>query len=116
MQSRTDSFGKAVMKHHTALNKLHKAFKAKLPRVEIIRLENAVKSTIKTLNLSFQAELNKYYPHSAGKRGTIMTNSERAIGMAKGVKTYQPLNIANASQFGKVLTFAKTANYVGKVA
>jgi hypothetical protein len=46
MQSRTDSFGKAVMKHHTALQKLHEGFKAKLPRVEIMRLENAVKSTI----------------------------------------------------------------------
>ena len=43
-----------------------------------------------------------------------MTNSQRAIGMAKGVKTYQPLNITNGAQFGKVLTFAKAANYVGK--
>lgn len=114
MQSRLDSFGKAVMKHHTALNKLHEGFKAKLPRVEIMRLENTVRSTIKALNESFKAELNKYFPHSAGKRGTIMTNSRRAIGMAKGVKTYQPLNITNGVQFGKVLTFAKAANYVGK--
>jgi hypothetical protein len=114
MQSRLDSFGKAVMKHHMALNKLHEGFKAKLPRIEIMRLENTVKSTIKALNQSFKAELNKYFPHSAGKRGTIMTSSERAIGMAKGVKTYQPLNITNGAQFGKVLTFAKAANYVGK--
>jgi hypothetical protein len=114
MQSRLDSFGKAVMKHHMALNKLHEGFKAKLPRLEIMRLENTVKSTIKALNQSFKAELNKYFPHSAGKRGTIMTSSERAIGMAKGVKTYQPLNITNGAQFGKVLTFAKAANYVGK--
>ena len=114
MQSRLDSFGKAVMKHHIALNKLHEGFKAKLPRIEIVRLENTVKSTVKALNHSFKAELAKYFPHSAGRRGTIMTNAERAIGMAKGVKTYQPLNITNATQFGKVLTFAKAANYVGK--
>ncbi|WP_426370214.1 hypothetical protein [Pseudocolwellia sp. HL-MZ7] len=38
MQSRLDSFGKAVMKHHMALNKLHEGFKAKLPRAEIMRL------------------------------------------------------------------------------
>ncbi|MBU2870360.1 hypothetical protein [Colwellia sp. E2M01] len=114
MQSRLDSFGKAVMNHHMALNKLHEGFKAKLPRAEIMRLENTVKSTVKALNQSFQAELTKYFPHSAGRRGTIMTNADRAIGMAKGAKTYQPLNIANGVQFGKVLTFAKAANYVGK--
>lgn len=114
MQSRLDSFGKAVIKHHEALNKLHEGFKAKLPRAEIMRLENTVKSTVKTLNQSFQAELTKYFPHSAGRRGTIMTNAERAIGMAKGVKTYQPLNITNGLQFGKVLTFSKAANYAGK--
>jgi len=114
MQSRLDSFGKAVMKHHMALNKLHEGFKAKLPRAEIMRLENTVKSTIKVLNQSFQTELNKYFPHSAGRRGTIMTSSERAIGMARGAKTYQPLNVANGVQFGKVLSFAKVADVAGK--
>jgi hypothetical protein len=88
MQSRLDGFGKAVVKHHIALNNLHQGFVAKLPRIEITKLESAVKSTVKTLNLSFQTELNKYFPYSAGRRGTIMTSSERAIGMARGVKTY----------------------------
>jgi hypothetical protein len=114
MQSRLDNFGKAVMKHQEALIKLHEGFKAKLPRADITRLENTVKSTVKALNKSFKAELAKYFPHSAGKRGTIMTNSDRAIGMAKGAKTYQPLNISSGAQFGKVLTFAKAANFVGK--
>jgi len=113
-QSRLDSFGKAVIKHHVALNKLHQGFAAKLPRIEITRLENTVKSTVKALNTSFQTELNKYYPHSAGRRGTIMTNADRAIGMAKGAKTYQPLNISNGAQFSKVLNFSKVANYAGK--
>jgi hypothetical protein len=113
-QSRLDSFGKAVIKHHVALNKLHQGFTAKLPRIEITRLENTVKSTVKALNTSFQTELNKYYPHSAGRRGTIMTNADRAIGMAKGAKTYQPLNISNGAQFSKVLNFSKAANYAGK--
>ena len=114
MQSRLDSFGKAVIKHHIALNNLHQGFAAKLPRIEITKLESVVRSTVKTLNLSFQTELNKYFPHSAGRRGTIMTSAERAIGMAKGVRTFQPLNITNDTQFGKVLTFAKAANYAGK--
>ena len=114
MQSRLDGFGKAVVKHHIALNKLHQGFAAKLPRVEIMRLESAVKSTIKNLNLRFQTELNKYFPHSAGRRGTIMTSSERAIGMARGVKTYQALNITNGAQFGKVLNFARIADVAGK--
>lgn len=113
-ESRLDSFGKAVMKHHIALNKLHQGFVANLPRIEITRLEGTVKSTIKALNESFKTELNKYFPHSAGRRGTIMTNSDRAIGMAKGAKTYQPLNITNSAQFSKVLNFSKVANYAGK--
>jgi hypothetical protein len=113
-QSRLDSFGKAVIKHHVALNKLHQGFAAKLPRIELSRLENTVKSTVKALNTSFQTELNKYYPHSAGRRGTIMTNADRAIGMAKGARTYQSLNISNGAQFSKVLNFSKVANYAGK--
>jgi hypothetical protein len=113
-QSRLDSFGKAVVKHHIALNNLHQGFAAKLPRLEITRLESTVKSTIKILNASFKTELNKYFPHSAGSRGTIMTNADRAIGMAKGAKTYQPLNINNGAQFSKVLNFSKVANYAGK--
>lgn len=114
MQSRLDGFGKAVIKHHIALNELHKGFAAKLPRIEIMRLESTVKSTIKTLNVSFQTELNRYFPHSAGRRGTIMTNADRAIGMAKGAKTYQPLSIASGAQFSQVLNFSKVANYAGK--
>jgi hypothetical protein len=113
-QSRLDSFGKTVIKHHVALNKLHQGFAAKLPRIEITRLENTVKMTVKALNTSFQTELNKYFPHSAGRRGTIMTNADRAIGMAKGARTYQPLNISNGAQFSKVLNFSKAANYAGK--
>ena len=43
-----------------------------------------------------------------------MTNADRAIGMAKGAKTYQPLSIASGAQFSQVLNFSKVANYAGK--
>lgn len=114
VESRLSSFGKAVNRHHIALNTLHQGFAAKRPKIEIMRLENAVKSTIHDLNLNFKKELNKYFPHSAGKRGTVMTSAERAIGMARGVKTYEPLNISTGAQFDKVLSFAKASNYTGK--
>jgi len=115
LESRFMGFAKASVKYQQALENLHKAYKAKVRGIELLKLEQAVTSLHRELNAKFGVELNKYMGNvKASRRGTVWSNPERGINIAKGARNVRPLDLSSTRAFEIIKRFEKVANVGGK--
>lgn len=113
MESRMSQFAKSALKYQRALEKVRAAHIAKVPKMELTKLEQKARLLHKEFNARFQAEINKYMG-KAGKRGNVWTNAERGINQAKGAKTSKPIMLSSLKEFNLIRKFEKVANVGGK--
>ncbi|WDE06961.1 hypothetical protein SG34_008755 [Thalassomonas viridans] len=113
LSNRLSAFSKSVIASQQKLEQVREAFKAKVPKLELLKFEQAAKNQIKDMNVKFQAELTKYMGNAkASARGTPWSNPDRAINIAKSSRTTTPIELYNAKEMQMVKDFG----LVGKLA
>ncbi|WDE03698.1 hypothetical protein SG34_020265 [Thalassomonas viridans] len=115
LESRFMGFAKASVKYQQALENLHKAYKAKVRGLELVKLEQTVTSLNRELNTKFGTELNKYMGSAkASGRGTVWSSSERGINIAKSARNVKSLDLSSTRSFEIIKRFEKIARRGGK--
>ncbi|WDE13507.1 hypothetical protein [Thalassomonas haliotis] len=115
LENRFMGFAKASVKYQEALENLQKAYKAKVRGIELVKLEQTAKSLHSDLISKFEVELNKYMGVAkASRRGTVWSNPERGINIAKGARNAQPIDLSSTRAFEIIKRFEKAANWGGK--
>lgn len=114
LDTRLSNFAKSANKVAQALEKVREGAQAKIPKAQMMRLEQNARALGKDFNFRFQTELNKYVGHVKGKRGTVYRNIERGINKAKSSRTIKPIQFTSAPDFQSLRAFEKGANILGK--
>ncbi|WDE13496.1 hypothetical protein [Thalassomonas haliotis] len=115
LESRLTGFAKASIQYQQALDTLQKAYQAKVRGIELVKLEQAATSLNKELNAKFGAELNKYMGSAkAGRRGTVWSNPERGVNLAKSARNAKPIDLSSTRSFAVIKRFEKVARRGGK--
>lgn len=97
-----------------ALEKVREGAKAKLPKHQMMVLEKNVRTLSKDFNNKFQAEINKYVIRVKNKKGTVYTNAQRGIDIAKSGRTVKPIQFTSTTAFQNLRSFEAGANFLGK--
>ncbi|MFC3149527.1 hypothetical protein ACFOEK_00650 [Litoribrevibacter euphylliae] len=113
MESRMSVFAKSALNYQKALEQVRAAHIAKVPKMELMKLEQKARMLHKEFHARFQAEINKYMG-KVGKRGNVWTNAERGINQAKGARTSKPIMLSSMKEFNLVRNFERASNYGGK--
>ncbi|WP_281556821.1 hypothetical protein [Thalassomonas sp. RHCl1] len=115
LETRLTGFARAAIKYQQALKNLHKAYKAKVRGIELVKLEQTVTSLNRELNTKFGAELNKYMGNAtASRRGTVWSNPQRGINIAKSARNAKSIELSTTRSFEIIKRFEKAANIGGK--
>jgi hypothetical protein len=112
-QTRAESFIGLSKKYQAALENVRRAYKAKMPRHEILKLEQNAATLHKELNYKFKNLLTRYAP-KAGSKGNVWTNAQRGINQAKSARNYKPIQLNNSQtykQVGRLVSKAKWTGY-----
>lgn len=112
--TRLSNFSKAANKLQEALEKVRAGSQAKIPKAQMMMLEQHARTLGKDFNLKFQAELNKYVGRVKSKRGSVYSNIQRGINKAKSNRTIKPIQFTSTSSFQNLRAFEKGANMLGK--
>ncbi|GAD03600.1 hypothetical protein [Agarivorans albus] len=98
LQSRSAQFGDKVSAYEKSLMEVRRGYKAKLPRLQLMKLESDARAAWKALNDLFKAELIKATAKVKARKGTVFTNPQRAIDKAKGNRTDASIKLSNAKE------------------
>ncbi|QUM85719.1 hypothetical protein [Moritella sp. 28] len=113
VDTRSTQFAKLINEYQKTLETLRAAYKNKLPKFQLMKLEAIAKEAHQTLNQHFQAELRRHMPMGKGRKGSIWSNAQRGIGLAKGAKTDAPLRLHNTNEIAKLGRFSQNVKYAG---
>ena len=111
--TRLSEFAKAAAKVRESLEKVRKGAKDKLPRHKMMLIEDNARALNKDFNSKFGAELNKITQRVKNRKGTVFTNAQRGIDVAKSAKTIKPIQFTSASAFKNIRAFEAVANGIG---
>jgi len=115
VDSRLSEFGKAAAKYQQSLEAIRTASLARKPRHQISMLESIAKSLHKDLNAKFNTEINKFLGKiKTGRRGSVLSSADRGIGLAKGARTFKPIQFNSTMAFNTLRKFESGANILGK--
>ena len=114
LDTRLSNFAKAANKLKEALEKVREGAKAKLPKHKMMVLEENARTLSKDFNSKFQAEINKYVNRVKNKKGTVYTNAQRGIDIAKSGRTIKPIQFTSTTAFQNLRSFETGANFLGK--
>jgi TM2 domain-containing membrane protein YozV len=113
VSERSTIFAKLITEYQKTLETLHAAYKNKLPKFQLMKLEAIADQANKTLNQQFQAELRRYMPMGKGSKGSIWSNAQRGMGLARGARTDAPLKLNNTNEIAKLGRFSKNVKFGG---
>jgi hypothetical protein len=113
VSARSTQFAKLIAEYQKTLETLRAAYKNKLPKFQQIKLEAIAKKAHQTLNQQFQSELRQYMPMGKGRKGSIWSNAQRGMGLARGARTDAPLKLNNTNEIAKLGRFSKNVKYGG---
>jgi hypothetical protein len=111
-QIRAESFIGLSKKYQAALENVRRAYKAKLPRHEILKLEQNAASFHHELNYKFKNLLSRYAP-KAGSKGNVWTNVQRGVNQAKSARSYKPIQLNSSQTYKQVGRLASKAKWTG---
>jgi hypothetical protein len=100
-----------------ALEQYRSAYLKKAPAAERKMLAKRVGQAHANVNVLFQGELKQIMAMNAVKsssRGTVWSNPERAMGLARGSKTAAAITLQSSHNFKRIQQFQRVANIAGK--
>ena len=117
LESRLKGFSGYVAKYQLALEQYRAAYQSKASAAERRALAKQVAKAQAAVNQRFHGEIQRIMATNAaktGKRGTVWTSPERAMGLARGSKTDAAIQLQNSHNFKRVQQFQRGANVLGK--
>ncbi|GGB21749.1 hypothetical protein GCM10007414_38950 [Agarivorans gilvus] len=115
LQSRSAQFGDKVSAYEKSLMEVRRGYKAKLPRLQMMKLESDSRAAWKSLNDLFKAELVKATAKVKARKGTVFNNPQRAINKAKGNKTDASIKLSSAKELKNLKYMAKGLKLGGNI-
>ena len=113
VSTRSTVFAKLITEYQQTLETLRAAYKNKLPKFQLMKLEVIANEAHQTLNQQFQSELRQYMPMGKGNKGSVWSNAQRGMGLAKGARTDAPLKLNNANEIAKLGRFSQHVKFAG---
>ncbi|QLE84481.1 hypothetical protein FLM48_04880 [Shewanella sp. Scap07] len=114
IDERVSQFGKSIIKYQDALLKVREGAKAKLPKHQMVMLEQIAKRCYQEFNGRFQTEFGKFLGRvKSGKRGNVWTNPNRGIAIAKTSRHPAKLNLTSTNSFNSIRRFEAGAKLFG---
>ncbi|WP_432460909.1 hypothetical protein [Agarivorans sp. QJM3NY_25] len=71
---------------------------AKLPKIQMMKLESSARTAWKSLNEVFSTELTKATSVVKARKGTVLNNATRGINKAKSARTDAPIRVTNVKE------------------
>ncbi|WP_151173969.1 hypothetical protein [Pseudoalteromonas ruthenica] len=114
VEARSSNFVKLANKYSESLKEIRRAHKSGVPKYHVVALEQKAFSIYKELQTTFRAELQRFMNiNKASKRGTIWSNPNRGINIAKSTRHSANLNIKTTKEFQKIKRLEQSAKWLG---
>ncbi|ARU54314.1 hypothetical protein OLMES_0207 [Oleiphilus messinensis] len=111
---RVSAFTRSLNRYQETLIALRKAKLAKEPKLTLANLEVQVRSAYGNLNQHFQREMVQYTKNISSKRGSVLSNVDRGVNIAKDSRHVTKLQLSSTQQMQNLSRFSKGLSYVGK--
>ena len=111
-EDRLTGFTNIASKYQISLENVRQGALSKLPKLEMMKLEQIAKNLHRELNSKFSSEINKYF-NKANSKGNVWNNSERGINIAKSSRNFQPIRLSSHKEFLMIKNFARKATRAG---
>lgn len=112
---RKSQFQKLLSNYERALEDVRIGEKKKLPKLEMVKLENYARNLYEQLDTVFHQELTRLTQKVKSRRGTALTNVERGIHQAKSARTAAPIQISNSMELNRLRNLSTGLKYGGKL-
>ncbi len=114
IQARSSKFATYAYKYEAALRDIRMAHKSGMPKYHMVALEQKAFSIFKELNGQFRAELQRFMSvNRASRRGTVWSNPNRGINIAKSARHSAKLDISSTAEFNKIKRIENTGRWLG---
>lgn len=113
MQTRTNNFSATLESYQKKLFEIRAAYQSKQPKAELLKLEAQAKDIQAKLNSYFRSEMRRFSAKANARRGTVMTNSQRAVNIAKSSRKTASIRVTDAQQAQRLSRFASGLKFVG---
>ncbi|MCO6356283.1 hypothetical protein GBO14_16305 [Pseudoalteromonas shioyasakiensis] len=114
IQARSSKFATYANKYEAALRDIRMAHKSGMPKYHMVALEQKAFSIFKELNGQFRAELQRFMSvNRASRRGTVWSNPNRGINIAKSARHSAKLDISSTAEFNKIKRIENTGRWLG---
>ena len=114
IQARSSKFVTYANKYEAALRDIRMAHKSGMPKYHMVALEQKAFSIFKELNGQFRAELQRFMSvNRASRRGTVWSNPNRGINIAKSARHSAKLDINSTAEFNKIKRIENTGRWLG---
>ncbi|MBB1387615.1 hypothetical protein H5119_19155 [Pseudoalteromonas sp. SG45-5] len=85
-----------------------------MPKYNMVALEQKALGLFKELQLKYQAELQRFMnTNRASRRGTVWSNPNRGVHIAKSAKHSTKLDISSTAEFKKIKYIENTGRWLG---
>ena len=114
ISGRSDKFLDAVDKYQKALIEYRKTIQSKADKVKIKAAKIKINQLHSKLQTQFKLEMNAVEATSkAGTRGTVLSNPDRGINVARSSRSPAKLNVTSQVQASNLVQLGKQAKFLG---
>lgn len=114
VQARSSKFVALASKYEVALKDIRAAHKSGTPKYHMVALEQKALAIFKELQVKYQAELQRFMnTNRASRRGTIWSNPNRGVHIAKSARHSTKLDISSTAEFKKIKYIENTGRWLG---
>ncbi|UPW19362.1 hypothetical protein M0C34_03535 [Agarivorans sp. TSD2052] len=98
LESRGGALEKSLKAYEKSLMAVRAGHQAKLPKMQMMKLESSARAAFKSLNQLFSTELSKATAVVKARKGTALNNATRGINKAKSARTDAPIRVTNVKE------------------
>lgn len=114
VQARSSKFVALASKYEVALKDIRAAHKSGTPKYHMVALEQKALAIFKELQVKYQAELQRFMnTNRASRRGTVWSNPNRGVHIAKSARHSTKLDISSTAEFKKIKYIESTGRWLG---
>lgn len=114
IEARSSKFVTLAGQYEVSLKDIRAAHKSGMPKYHMVALEQKALELFKELQLKYQAELQRFMnTNRASRRGTVWSNPNRGVHIAKSARHSTKLDISSTAEFKKIKYIENTGRWLG---
>ncbi|AZN34892.1 hypothetical protein [Pseudoalteromonas sp. Xi13] len=114
IEARSSKFVDLAIKYEASLKDIRAAHKSGMPKYHMVALEQKALAIFKDLQVKYQAELQRFMnTNRASRRGTIWSNPDRGVHIAKSARHSSKLDINSTAELNKIKRLENNARWLG---